>query len=350
MSFLAFGTRLMQDPALLTAGILTLGVVLVNGWTDAPNAIAACVATQTLGVRAAVLMAAIGNFLGAAVMTRWNAAVAVTICRIVDFGDDARAALLALCAAMAAIVVWAVAAWTFGIPTSESHALIAGLTGAAVALRGSFDGVSAAEWGKVLWGLVLSTLPSFALGWLTARMVVWAVRGRERRRIDHVFAGAQIAGGAATAFMHGAQDGQKFMAIFLLLAALADGRTAVETMQVPGWLLLLCSGVMALGTAMGGRRIIKAMGMDMVRLRPYQGVAADAASALCLFAVSLGGIPVSTTHVKTSAILGVGAARRWRGVNWGVAGELVLTWGCTFPGCGVLGYAAARLGMALFCH
>ncbi len=348
MSFAAFAARMLHDPMLLTAALLTLGVILVNGWTDAPNAIAACVATRALGVRAAILMAAVCNLLGAAVVTRWNAAVAMTICHIVDFGDDARAAMAALCAAMAAIVLWAVAAWAFGIPTSESHALIAGLTGAAVALRGGFGGVSTAEWGKVAWGLLLSTLPSFALGWLMAQIVTAAARGFDRRRADRVFAGAQIAGGAASAFMHGAQDGQKFMAIFLLLAALADGHTAVSAARVPGWLLLLCSGVMALGTAMGGRRIIKSVGMDMVRLRPYQGFAADAAAALCLLAASLGGIPVSTTHVKTTAILGVGAARRWRGVNWGVAGELVLTWVCTFPGCGALGYAAAKLFTAVF--
>lgn len=349
MSFSAFAAQLMRDPVLLSAALLTLGVVLVNGWTDAPNAIAACVATRALGVRAAILMAAVCNLLGAAVVTRWNAAVAMTICHIVDFGSDTRAALAALCAAMTAIVLWAVAAWGFGIPTSESHALIAGLTGAAVALRGGFGGVSATEWGKVLGGLVLSTLPSFALGWLVAHGLASVLHGCDRRRADRVFVGAQIAGGAATAFMHGAQDGQKFMAIFLLLAALADGHTAVSATQVPGWLLLLCSGVMALGTAMGGRRIIKSVGMDMVRLRPYQGFAADAATALCLLAASLGGVPVSTTHVKTTAILGVGAARRWRAVNWGVAGELVLTWVCTFPGCGALGYAAARLFTAVFC-
>lgn len=347
MSFSAFGAQIMHDPALLLAAALTLGVVLVNGWTDAPNAIAACVATQALGVRAAILMAAVCNFLGAVAVTRWNAAVAMTICHIVDFGDDARAALLALCAAMAAIVIWAVAAWVFGIPTSEGHALIAGLTGAAVAVHGGFGGVSAAEWGKVLWGLVLSTLPSFALGWLVARGLMGVMRDCDRRRADRVFAGAQIAGGAATAFMHGAQDGQKFMAIFLLLAALADGQTAVSSAYVPGWLLLLCSGGMALGTAMGGRRIIKAMGMDMVRLRPDQGFAADAATALCLFAASLGGLPVSTTHVKTTAILGVGAARRLRAVDWRMARDLILVWVFTFPGCGVLGYLSASLLLAI---
>lgn len=150
------------------------------------------------------------------------------------------------------------------------------------------------------------------------------------------------------AFMHGAQDGQKFMAIFLLGAAMAAGQAEAASFVVPIWLMVLCSAVMGFGTSIGGYRIIKSVGMDMVRLKPYQGFAADLAATLCLLLSSLTGIPVSTTHTKTTAIMGVGAARRMSNVNWSVVRELVLTWVCTFPGCGLLGFGMAKLFLLLF--
>lgn len=142
MSLIEFLRQAVQNPTLLVASFLTLGVILVNGWTDAPNAIATCVSTRAIGVRKAIVMAAVFNFFGVLVMTALNASVAMTVYNMVDFGSNAHEALIALCAAMAAIVIWATAAWYFGIPTSESHALIAGLTGAAVAIHGSFAGVN----------------------------------------------------------------------------------------------------------------------------------------------------------------------------------------------------------------
>ena len=134
------------------------------------------------------------------------------------------------------------------------------------------------------------------------------------------------------AFMHGAQDGQKFMGVFMLGIFLANGQDNVTSFRIPLWLMILCSAVMALGTSIGGYRIIKAVGMDMVKLEKYQGFAADMAGAACLLLSSLTGIPVSTTHTKTTAIMGVGAARRLSSVNWGVVREMVLTWVLTFPG------------------
>ena len=141
MSLLEFIKSLTEQPMLAVSTLLTLGVILVNGWTDAPNAIATCVSTRAIGARKAIVMAAVFNFLGVLVMTAINSSVATTIYNMVDFGTDSHAALIALCAAMAAIVIWAVAAWYFGIPTSESHALIAGLSGAAVAVQGGFGGI-----------------------------------------------------------------------------------------------------------------------------------------------------------------------------------------------------------------
>lgn len=348
MSMIEFINQMLGNPMLLISTILTLGVILVNGWTDAPNAIATCVSTRAISARKAIIMAAIFNFLGVFVMTSINASVAFTIYKMVDFGDNSHLALIALCAAMAAIVIWATAAWYFGIPTSESHALIAGISGAAVAIQNSFSGINGAEWIKVLYGIFLSTILGFGLGFVSSKLTVFLFRNQNRLKTERFFSGAQVAGGAAMAFMHGAQDGQKFMAIFLLGAAFADGQAGASSFAVPVWLMILCSAVMGLGTSIGGYRIIKSVGMDMVKLKPYQGFAADFSATLCLLLSSLTGIPVSTTHTKTTAIMGVGAARRMSNVNWGVVKELVLTWVFTFPGCGLLGFGMAKLFLMIF--
>lgn len=348
MELFEFLNQLIYNPMLLVSTVLTLGVILVNGWTDAPNAIATCVSTRAIDVRSAILMAAVFNFLGVLVMTVINSSVAFTIYNMVDFGGDPRLALIALCAAMAAIVIWATAAWYFGIPTSESHALIAGISGAAVAIQNSFTGINGAEWIKVIYGIVLSTLLGFVLGFLSSKLTVWCFQKRNRLKADRFFSKAQVAGGAAMAFMHGAQDGQKFMAIFLLGAAFAGGQADASSFTVPLWLMVLCSAVMGLGTSIGGYRIIKSVGMDMVKLKPYQGFAADISATACLLVSSLTGIPVSTTHTKTTAIMGVGAAKRVSNVNWSVVKDLVLTWVFTFPGCGLLGFGMAKLFLLCF--
>ena len=333
---------------LLVTVLLTLGVILVNGWTDAPNAIATCVATRSIGPRPAIIMAAVFNFLGMVAMTIITPKVAETIYKMVDFGGDPHQALIALCAAMVAIVTWATVAWRFGIPTSESHALIAGISGAAIALHGNLDGINGEEWLSVVYGLVLSTFLGFGLGWLAAKATELICRRMDRRSTTGFFQGAQVCGGAAVAFMHGAQDGQKFMGVFLLGVFLSKGQADVDVFTIPPWLMVLCSVVMALGTSIGGYRIIKAVGMDMIKLEKYQGFAADTAGALCLLASSVFGLPVSTTHTKTTAIMGVGAARRLSAVNWGVVKEMVLTWVLTFPGCGLIGYLMAKLFLVLF--
>ena len=345
---LAFWSQMTANPLLFIAVTLTLGVILVNGWTDAPNAIATCVVTRCMSPRAAILMAAVFNFLGVFVMTMVNASVAATIYKMVDFGGNSGDALVALCASLFAIVLWATAAWWFGIPTSESHALIAGISGAAIALHGGLAGINGSEWVKVIYGLAMSTLLGFTLGWLTVKSIELICRNMDRRKTQIFFKGSQVAGGAAMAFMHGAQDGQKFMGVFMLGIFLVNGQADVNSFQIPIWLMILCSAVMALGTSIGGYRIIKAVGMDMVKLEKYQGFAADLAGAGCLLLSSVTGIPVSTTHTKTVAIMGVGAARRMSNVNWGVVKEMVLTWVLTFPGCGLIGFLMAKLFMWLF--
>ena len=337
-----------QYPTLIVTSILTLAVILVNGWTDAPNAIATCVSTRAMRPRPAIIMAAIFNFLGVLVMTLINKKVAETIYNMVDFGGDAHEALVALCAAMVAIVTWATAAWKFGIPTSESHALIAGLSGAAIALHNGMSGINGGEWLKVVYGLMLSTLLGFVLGFIVAKLVALLFRHAERRRANKGFRAAQIGGAAAMAFMHGAQDGQKFIGVFLLGMALSSGQAEMGTVEIPIWLMALCAIVMGLGTSIGGLRIIKSVGMDMVKLDVHQGFSADLAAAGCLLLSSVTGIPVSTTHTKTTAIMGVGAARRLKSVNWSVVREMVLTWVLTFPGCGLVGFLMAKLFIAIF--
>lgn len=348
ISLVDFLSNLISDPALVLTTILTLGVILVNGWTDAPNAIATCVSTKSITPKAAILMAAIFNFLGVFVMTLINASVAATIYNMVDFSGNPDDALVALCAALFAIVTWATAAWWFGIPTSESHALIAGISGAAIALHGGLSGINGSEWIKVIYGLGLSTILGFAFGWITVKAVELICKNMDRRKTQAFFKSGQIAGGAAMAFMHGAQDGQKFMGVFLLGIFLSQGQANVSSFHIPIWLMILCSAVMALGTSIGGYRIIKAVGMDMVKLEKYQGFSADLAGAACLLLSSVTGIPVSTTHTKTVSIMGVGAARRLSGVNWGVVKEMVFTWILTFPGCGLIGYFMAKLFLRLF--
>ena len=346
LSFTDFLGEVLGSWPLLIASLLTIAVILVNGWTDAPNAIATCVSTRAMPPRVAVLMAAVFNFFGIVVMTAISPAVAETLYNMVDFGSNSHEALIALCAAMVAIVIWATAAWWFGIPTSESHALIAGVTGGALAMN---DGtIQMDAWLKVLVGLGLSTFLGFFMGLAVVKVVEFLFRTVNRRRTQSFFQGGQIFGGAAMAFMHGAQDGQKFMGIFLLGIALAKDNVAGGAEAIPFWLIVLCSVVMGVGTSIGGYRIIKAVGMDMVKLEKYQGFSADLAAAACLLLSSLTGIPVSTTHTKTTAIMGVGAAKSLRSVNWGVVKEMVLAWVLTFPGCGLIGFLCAKLFVWLF--
>ena len=343
-----FLQQMGSNPVLLLTVTLTLGVIFVNGWTDAPNAIATCISTRCMRVRPAILLSAGFNFLGVLVMTRINASVASTISNMVDFGGNTHEALIALCAALFSIVVYSVTASWFGIPTSESHSLIAGLTGAAIAINNGLGGVNGAEWVKVLYGLVMSLLLGFGSGWLICKLLTRLCAGLDRRKANGFFRYAQIFGASAMSFMHGAQDGQKFIGVLFMGMAFCNGQTSVSGVVIPVWLMLLCSTVMGLGTSVGGEKIIKSVGMDMVRLEKYQGFAADLSAAFCLLLSSLFGIPVSTTHTKTSAIMGVGAVKRLSAINYGVVKDMMLTWVFTFPGCGLISFAMAKLFMFLF--
>ena len=339
---------LSENPFLLVVMVLVLGTIFVNGATDAANAIAEAVGTRSISIDAAIMMSVFCNFIGLVAMTFISTAVADTISGMVDFGGDTHAALIALAAATVGIVAWGVGAWVFGIPTSESHALIAGLTGAALAVQGGLGGVNWSEWVKVIYGLVLSTVLGFVAGWAVAALIQVACRNSDRRRLDVGFGRLQVIGSAFVALMHGAQDGQKFMSTAMLAIALSVGKSVGDMGGFPLWLEVLCAGVMAIGTGIGGRRIIKKVGMEMVQLEKYQGFAASVSASVSLLIATLTGLPVSTTHTKTAAILGAGAAKGMRSVSWGVAKEMVLTWVFTFPGCGIIGFCLAKLFLVLF--
>jgi len=324
---------------------LVCASIFVNGWTDSPNAIATVISTRVLRPRTAVILGAAFNFLGVLVM---GTAVATTTASIVDIGTGVDA-LVTLGAAQLSIVLWAVSAWRYGIPTSESHALIAGLMGAGISLKG----VSAFNWEsiqRVIIGLIVSPTVGLLLGFFLTRLTEFICRNVNRRKTENFFSVGQIISASLMAFSHGAQDGQKFMGIFYLALVVGGVYTMGEgeAMNIPLWIMLVCSIIMALGTSVGGYRIIKAMGIDMVKLEKYQGFAAEVAASGSMLASTVLGIPLSTTNVKATAMMGAGATKGKGAVNWGIAKEMVIAWVLTFPICLVLGYVFATAFRFLF--
>ena len=307
------------------ARLLVLAVIFVNGWTDAPGAIATAVGSGAMSFRKSVWMAAACNFIGAAAACLCFTAVADTIGELVAFSSPS-AAVTALNAALLSIVLWAVAAWRFGLPTSESHALLAGLSGGALALGVGAAQPSAGAWLRALSGLALSLPAGMAAGRLFRRLLA----GRVRRP-----AAWQRAGAALTALLHGVQDGQKFMALLLLTGGLGGEQPASRLS-----LALLTAAVMALGTALGGKPIVEKMGTELANLTPAEGLSADLGAGVVLLVCSALGLPVSTTHAKVSAICGAG-----RGADRRVMGQMAGAWALTFPVCGGVAFALTRLMM-----
>ncbi len=310
-----------------------LAVAFVNGLTDAPNAIASCVVTRCLSLKKAVAFAAVCDFAGSILMGLFSSKVIMTVSNFVDFSSNG---IPALCAAMTSVVIWAVSAWAFGIPTSESHALMAGLMGAGIAVSGGFSGINKNECLKLVIGLVLSTVFGFVSGFAVSKLTVSIFKDVDKIKSDAIFKRSQIAASSFMAFMHGAQDSQKFAGILAIGISASGFRS--ESEKTSTLIIVICSVAMALGTVTGGSRIIKAVGMDMIRLRIDQGFSADMAGALCLLVSTVFGLPVSTTHTKTSAILGAGASRSIKSVNWSVAGEMVAAWILTFPAVALLSF------------
>jgi PiT family inorganic phosphate transporter len=317
---------------------LVLAAEFVNGWTDAPNAIATVVSTRVLAPRRAVLLATLLNIAG----TFSGTAVAATIGK--GIVQSSVINLVTIGAAMVAIVSWSTLAWWFGLPTSESHALVAGLAGAGLATAGP-EALLWVGWQKVLIGLVFSTLFGFSGGWLIVRGIYWLFRRSSPGTVKKYFGRLQLLSAAFMAFGHGSNDGQKFIGVFTM--ALVIGGILPE-FAVPWEVVLLCSLVMGIGTSIGGWKIIKTMGMRMSRLETYQGFAAETGAAAVIQVATSFGVPLSTTHTINTAIMGVGAARRVSAVRWGVAREVVAAWVLTFPVCGLISWTIATIFKYIF--
>ena len=329
-------------PLGVTTLLLTLAVIYVNGLTDAPNSVATCITTRCMPLKSSVFLSAIFNFAGVLFMSKINFSVADTVMSMVNFGSNTENAQIGLAAALFSIVLWAVLAWYFGIPTSESHALIAGLTGSAVAINGGFDGININEWIKAIYGLFVSCGMGFSGGFLICKAVLCCFRNVKRRRAENFFKALQIFASAFMSFMHGAQDGQKFIAVLMLIASTQT--KSPDTLS----LTLICSSVMALGTLTGGKKIIKSIGMDMLKAEKFQGFSADLAASVSLLVSTFSGFPVSTTHAKTTAIMGTGCATSSKKLNTGVIKDIALTWLLTFPGCAGLGFIMTKIFLKIF--
>ncbi len=314
---------------LIAALLLTLAAEFINGWTDAPNSIAIAVSTRVLSPYQAVVMAAVLNIVGALVT---GTAVAATIGTGIVKPEVI--SLSVIIAATLTIVLWSTLTALIGIPTSESHELVAGLTGAGLAATGP-SALLWAGWQKVLIGLGFSTILGFASSVVIMVGLYWLLRRTRLATIRGVFNKLQILSTAFVAFSHGSNDGQKFMGVFALALVLGGKMTQFT---IPIWVMLLCGVVMGLGTASGGWSIIRTMGFKITKLEPVNGFAAQCAATLSILLASRFGIPLSTTHTIGTSIMGVGTVKRLSAVRWGVAGNIVVAWIITFPVCGILGY------------
>jgi PiT family inorganic phosphate transporter len=330
----------MPDGSFLLVAALgvTLAAEFVNGWTDAPNAIATVVSTRVLSPSQAVLMAAVLNIVGTVVT---GTAVASTIGTGIVKPEviSGPQGLSVVIAATLTVVIWSVVTWFYGIPTSESHELVAGLAGAGLAVAGP-SVLLWAGWRKVLIGLGFSTILGFSMGLIIMTSLYWILRRTRPSFVRSVFSRLQILSAAFMAFSHGSNDGQKFMGIFTLALVLGGKMTHFA---VPLWVMLLCGGVMGLGTAVGGWRIMRTVGFKITRLEPVNGFAAESSGAIAILLASRFGIPLSTTHCIGTSIMGVGATKRFSAVRWGMARNIVMTWIITFPVCAALGWIIASL-------
>jgi len=317
--------------------LLVLAAEFVNGWTDAPNAIATVVSTRVLTPSQAVIMATILNIVG----TMSGTAVAATIGKGIVNPESIN--LTTVGAAMVGIIFWSTLAWYYGLPTSESHALIAGLTGAGLAAAGP-SALLWEGWRKVLIGLLFSTFLGFLGGLFLMRWLYRLLADSRPGTVRRTFGRLQILSAAFMAFSHGSNDGQKFIGAFSL-ALLLGG--VLPEFRIPFWVILLCALTMGVGTAIGGWRIIRTMGLRITKLEPVHGFAAETGAALTIELASRLGIPLSTTHTINTAIVGVGATRRFSAVRWGVTMEIVTAWILTFPVCGLIAWLVTKAFVAL---
>ncbi len=323
----------MPEPTLFVLVIvLAVGFAVINGFNDAANAIATVIGTRVLSPLRAVVMAAILNFAGAATGT----AVAIFISRIInhevliqDYGI--------LIAALVAVIVWGLIATRLGLPVSISHSFIAGLVGAGVAAAGS-KCIFWKGFGTVFSAVAVAPALGFAGGLLVMISLMWILRRTAPLKVEGIFSRLQILSAAFMAYAHGKNDGQMPIAIMAMAVMIHTGVFHIEP-----WMWVLSASAISLGTIFGGWRVIKTVGMRITALRPVHGFAATGSAAAVVEVASAFGIPVSTTHCISSAIIGVGATKRLSAVRWGIAGNIVLAWLLTFPICGAIGWLVASL-------
>jgi len=317
--------------------IIVLGFEAVNGWTDAPNAIATVVSTRVMAPAAAVAMAAFFNLVGAFTGT----AVATTVGKeIIDLDV---VPLEVLAAGALAVIIWSTFAWYFGLPTSESHGLVAGLAGAGVAVAGT-DVLLLDGWIKVFAGVGLAVTVGFGGGLVVMNLLLRAIRTLSPSAVRRIFSPLQVVSAAFMAWAHGTADGQKSIGVLAAAIAIYEGK-GTEGFEVAPWIILLAATTMAVSTALGGWRIIRTLGMSLTHLEPVHGFAAETTAASTLGVAShFGlGIPLSTTHTIGSAIMGVGASKRLSAVRWGIGYNIVGAWILTFPICFALGWLIASI-------
>ncbi|AKG33235.1 inorganic phosphate transporter [Paenibacillus durus] len=316
----------MDTSSLLVLGIviiLALGFDFINGFHDTANAIATSVSTRALSPRTAIIMAACMNFIGAILFT----GVAKTIGGSVTDPTKLDNGIEVVIATLVAAIIWNLITWWFGIPSSSSHALIGALAGAVYVGAGS-DHIKWSGFRDIVEGLIFSPIIAFVIGYIVMTILKWIFAKQSPHTVNKGFRTMQIITAAFQSFTHGTNDAQKAMGI-ITFALVTSGR--LDTMEVPVWVKISAATAMALGTSIGGWKIIKTMGTKIFKIEPINGFAADISAASVIFSATLLHLPVSTTHAITSAILGVGSAKRFSAVKWGVAGRIVVTWFITIP-------------------
>jgi PiT family inorganic phosphate transporter len=313
--------------------VIVLAVVFdyINGFHDTANAIATSVATRALSPRIAVTMAAAFNFIGAFAGT----AVAKSIASGILVEGVATQAIVA--AALIGAIAWNLITWWYGIPSSSSHAIIGGLIGAGLIAAGTGALDTEGIWSKVIVPMVTSPVIGFLVGLFLMVALIWIFFRVRRKPLQTGFRRLQVLSAGYMAFAHGSNDAQKTMGI-ITLALLSAG--VVETTDVPGWVIFVSATALSLGTAVGGWRVMKTMGHRVVELEPVHGFAAETTAATVLVGTASLGMPVSTTHVISSAIMGVGTSKGLKGVRWGVARGILLAWVITIPMAALVGALA----------
>ena len=335
----------MDTGTIVVIAVVVLGLIFefVNGFHDAANAIATVVATRVLTPLQALLMAGSLNLAGALAGT----AVAATVAKgIVDSTKVTQDLVLA---ALVAAISWDLITFYAALPTSSSHALIFGMIGAAVSVHG-WDVIIVPGVQKTSAAIVVSPTTALIVAYLLMLGLYWLLRNASASSVNRFFGKAQILSSAWMAFTHGGNDGQKTMGV-ISLALFAGGMLGGQPAGfVPNWVKFACAIAIALGTATGGYRIIKTMGMRITLLKPVNGFVAETTAGAVIEIATRLGIPISTTHAISGAILGVGATRRLSAVRWGIAGRIVSAWVLTIPGCFIMGWLAATLMRAAGLH